>query len=342
MLKPSQGSIPTFRPTSSPELDTLLSTFRTRIFLPSHLLRPQRALIYRTKLQRTLLGDEPVTVSLSGSDEVHTLQPLNRLTDEPNTKASFSKILELMKESSDWACLPGFLEGLKGSRRKVTHAMLEKMVRRAAEMGMQGVVMDCLRRVERTGVVLDGVGLAREVMWGAILKAIQSGWSEGGLQKALKYGEDVLEMMEDPRHMNGRKLSSDDPRCKPEIVGVVLHLAAVRASKFKDGKDEDGKVQKYTERMLAMWGNANFAIKEESWWDANYSLMMWSPVWYGMKMARQILGENSVLGRKLNGTLLQDVTPVVQRARDVMQAQAPEHSRRRGLMMYSDLSNLSE
>ena len=274
---------------------------------------------------------------------MHTLKPLSRVKDEPNTRKSLNKVLELLGEGEarDWDCLPGFLEGLKGAGRKISPAMVEKLVRRASEKGRQGTVMECLRRVERTGVVLDSPEVAREVMLGALRKAMQSEWSEEGVTKALKYAEGFLELMEDPRHVQGRRLSSEDLRCRPETIGFAVLLAGVRAVKYSNKKDEDGKIRSYTERMLATWGNADYVVTNGAWSDANYKLVMWSPMWYGLKTAQQVLGENSEFGRSLDKAL-QDLAPSIQKAKDIISAEAPKNSKRRGLEMYSKLASVLE
>ena len=248
-----------------------------------------------------------------------------------------------MGESGDWGNMAGFLEGLKVARRKVAGWQVEKMVRRANEGGKMGVVHDVLRRVEKTGVGLWDVRVCREVMWGAVLKATQSGWSEEGIEKGVKYAENIWELMWDPRHVEEQKKVGMDPRGRPEIVGVMVLMHAVKAVKLGGGKDEAGMVERYAEVMLKRWENSRdtMVVDEQDWSDANYKLCVWAPVWHGMKMARQVVGAGSPHGKRLEKKLSQDLEPLVQKCQAIVLAHAPDEGMRRGLKMYEDVLQAS-
>ncbi|MCJ1287574.1 hypothetical protein MMC26_006926 [Xylographa opegraphella] len=338
--RPKHGPIPTFPPTSSPSLDALLSTFRTNVFLPSHLLRPQRALIYRRSLQHQLTGEDPITLTLptaspdgSGSEDF-TLAPLDHLRDEPATAPAFNTFLSLLRTTADWRLLPFFLEGLRTSGRKLAPARAEKMVRRAAAAGQMGIVGECARMVARTGVKLDEVGLAREMMWGAVQTAVLEGWSAQGTAAAAKQAEGTLVLMEDPAHVGGER--ARDPRRAPEVVGAGMGLVALRAGKAGEG-DAGGKVEKLARRTLDCWRYAELGGRDGSWWDANRALMWWAPVEVGMRAAMKVLGEQSELGRRLGEVLKADVEPVVQKAKGILEREGPAEGRRRGIVMYEEL-----
>lgn len=271
------------------------------------------------------------------------MHPLNHLTDEPNTRSSIAKVLDLMKEGRDWNNLPGFLEGLRTAKRKVRTWQVKKMVRRANVAGRQGTVMECLRRVEGTGVGLWELSVAREVMWGAVLRAGQAEWSKEGVEQALKFAEGVAELMEDPRHTleNAKGAGYADPRYMPEVVGVSVQLRAARAVLFGEGKDEGGRVKKGVEQLMACWGNKEMGFKEGGWNEANYQLMMWAPVWHGMKMAQKVLGKDSEIGLFLGTKVKRELEPLLRKARDVLVKKTPQDCGRRGLKMYDELSKVS-
>ena len=282
-----------------------------------------------------------MTVSIG--DEEFTLKPLNHLTDEPPFRRSFFRILDMMQEKRDWDNLPGFFEGAKMSGRKLKSYMAEKFVRRAAEMGRQGVVMRCVMDPERTGVKLDTKGVAREVVWGARKIAVDSEWSEEGVERALRYAEKVLELLEDERHIAGGEKGvtvrrKDDPRFAPEVLGAVLELVARKALMGEGSKDGHGKVERYAQRMMDMWGNTKIGLDDEQqWYAANDQLVMWTPVVNGMRMAVQCLGESSALGERVSTTLAQEVEPVVRKAREMVMAAAPPGRDRRGLTVYASI-----
>ncbi|KAL9124552.1 MAG: hypothetical protein Q9175_008211 [Cornicularia normoerica] len=134
-----------------------------------------------------------------------------------------------------------------------------------------------------------------------------------------------------------------NPRGRPEIVGVMVLMHAVKAVKLGGGKDERGMVEKYTEVMLKKWENSRgiMEIDVQDWSDANYKLMVWAPIWHGMKMARQIVGAGSPLGKRLGEKLRQDLEPLIQKSQAIVLAHAPEEGTRRGLKMYEDILQAS-
>ena len=331
------GALPTFQPTASPELDTLLSTFRSNVFLPSHLIKLQKDLLYRKKNHPLLTSDEPATVRLG--DEVLQLHPLSHVKDEPNTRTNFAKALDLMTETGDFRNLPAFLEGLKTARRSIKGYQLEKAIRRANESGRQSIVNDCLRRTESTGLNLGDLQKAREVMWGATMKAMQNNWSQEGVQKAARYAENFWELMHDAKH-HEKMHGLQDAKKRPEIVGVLLQLCAARAKRG----GEKNVVEKYAGLMLIRWENSreDMAIDEGVWNDANHKMLMWAPVWHGIMLAREVLGAQSAIGKKLEEKLGADMQPLMKKCQAILAANPPQEGGvRRGLNVYEELSKVS-
>ncbi|KAL8912092.1 MAG: hypothetical protein Q9171_002880, partial [Xanthocarpia ochracea] len=335
-------ALPSFAPTSSPELDALLSTFRSNVFLPSHLLKLQQNLIYKKKNHRLLTNtEEPATVRLG--NEVHALKPLDHRVDEPNTRKSMAQIVELCKEGRDWVNMVPFLMGLKTAGRKVKWWQFEKIIRRMGVKGGLGAVMEMARRVEETGVKLGHVQVAREAMWGGVLKCVQSGWSKEGVKEGEKFVEAMWQMLSEERHVDRNATGKEtDPKMKPEIVGVLLWIRALRSSLFGESQDVDGKIKRAAEMVLAVWKNADLTVDDNGWYDANHKLMMWTPVWHGMKMARKIVGENTVLGRDLATTITSDLEPLLRKAQENVSRHVSEDSSRRGLLLYDELSKIAE
>ena len=333
----SSGGLPQFNPTSSPDLDALLSTFRTNIFLPSHLLRLQRNLLYKPKNHFLLTSDEPATVRVG--NEVLQLQPLNHLRDEPPTRQSFAKILALMQEGRDWQNLPGFLEGLKTAKRKLHPWQIEKMVRRANLAGRQGVVLECLRRVEGTGVGLWDPEVVSEIMRGAVMKALQGSWSPEAVEKANKFARDVWDLLHDPRHAS----QSRAQRTRPEIIGILVQLEASYTLLSLPKADDTGKLQSAVELLLSNWDKKALILEDTAMTSptANQILMTWAPVWHGMTLARKALGESSKHGKLLEEKLTQDLQPMLERAGEVVTADEDLPQRgRRGMRMWEDLKGI--
>ena len=245
-----------------------------------------------------------------------------------------------MKEGKDFDTLPGILEGYKLARRNVTDAMKEKMIRKCSQVGKGGLIMKCIQEVDKTGIKLDSLSVARCVMLISVYRAIESEWSKAGLEKASRFAESILNMLEDPQHVVSKGTPKHlDPRIHPDILGVVLSSFATRAVRLQTAQDHDGKVAKYAQRMLSLWPNADFSLDKAGWHSANTQLLRWTPTWHGMNMALRVLNSKSELGRRLNDAFRKDVQPLVEKARDILLAHPPaEGGQRLGMKMYSDLA----
>ena len=238
-----------------------------------------------------------------------------------------------------------FLTELKTAGRKVKGWQFEKIVRRMGEKGGLGVVMEMARRVEGTGMRLGDVRVTREVMWGAVIKCIKEEWSEEGVKDAEKFIEGVWQMLSDERHVDRNAMGKEsDPKLRPEIVGVLLWIRALRSTLLEEKKDPNTKVKKAAEMILATWKTANTTLDNDnkSWNNANYKLMMWTPVWHGMKMAKKIVGENTALGRELANTISLDLDPMIKKAQQIVSQHAGGDGTRRGLVVYDALSKMME
>ena len=247
-------------------------------------------------------------------------------------------MLQLMKSQDDWQNLPGFLEELKISKRKLDAGLQEKMVRVASKAGRQDVIVECAKRVGRTGFALSDVKLVREVFWGLYEKAMRAGWQEEETALALAQAELVAELLEDHGHRGRRALGKGDPRCRPEVIGVLLALS----TKNVEGKTVevlDGKVATYAARLQATWHNADLEASElglqpDSWQEANYRLQLWVPVLRGMRLATELLDPKAPVGMWIRKEL-PAMESVVERARVETAKEASPSGSRRGLELFN-------
>ncbi|KAL8684704.1 MAG: hypothetical protein Q9218_008177, partial [Villophora microphyllina] len=144
---------------------------------------------------------------------------------------------------------------------------------------------------------------------------------EEGMREAERLVEGVWEMLSEERHVDTKtKREHGDPKMRVEIVGVVLWTRAIRRTLFSEMRDEDRKVKRGAEMLLAVWQKPEVETEEmkNEWWRQNGNLMTWTPVWHGMKMARKILGENTPLGRDLGNIITREVDPLLENARKVV------------------------
>ncbi len=221
------------------------------------------------------------------------------------------------------------------------------------------VVLACVAQAERTGLVLRDLRVVREVMWGAHLRAVRAAWAEDETRKALAQAEAVVLQLESPNHVGKIRLGAQDPRVRPEIIGVLLELAAARAANHTGRKDVEGKVEQYAARLMATWQHASFedfgrqdeaqtevATEAETgaemeaetkasttgrnWVVANYELQIWAPVFKGMRLASLVLNPKTELAGQLESRL-SSLETYLRQAADVVEESVTESKSRRGL-----------
>jgi hypothetical protein len=311
---------------------------RENVFLPAHLSKPHQALIFGAR-HRKVLEDDPVTVEVSG--ENFRLKHIDRTKDQPGTVEGLLKLISLMKDKKDWDNLPIFLEGLRIAGRKLKPQYWEKLVRKAGQASQQHTILECARRASRTGFVLKDLNLVREVMWWIQHKALSAGWSARSTKKALAMAEQIADLLEDEKHCGGTFISASDPRARPEVVGVLLQLAAAHA-KLSSGKDEDGKVEIYAKRLLGTLAR-KVNLRERlpmgrDLWTSNALLCYITPIVYGMREAAEILGPQSEIAKQLK-----DQEPALsaiatrEREKILAEESAEESSQRAGVWNYNML-----
>ncbi|OBT84464.1 hypothetical protein VE02_06452 [Pseudogymnoascus sp. 03VT05] len=303
-LSHQKHGFPTFQPTSSPELDNILSKFRNTIFLPAHLSKRHRDLVYAFKHKKSL-ETIPVTVEIGG-EEIR-LSHINRTKDVPNQRKGLREALGLMKDKKDWDNFLLLLEGLHSSGRMTDDVVSELFVRMACMAGRQDVVLESVRRVSKTGFRINTREIAKIVMWWIQYRPLANGFSQADTKKALSMAEQIAILMEDKAHAGGRVADSEDPRTSPEVMGLLLELSALNA-KHQGGKDEDGSVEKYAKSLLAslrdkelegMIGsrkNDPARIQEVT---SNSMLQIVAPILLGVRTAISILEQSSDTTRQL-------------------------------------------
>jgi hypothetical protein len=242
----SSAAIPKFKPTSSPELDAHLATIRSKVFVPSYLNKNQLKLVRQTK-SKSQLENDPVYATF-GDEEIR-LEHLDVTKDQPPKKA-FLQFFDLAKEPKDWQNLPALLEGWHHARPNLPVNWYPKMILRANQAGMLPIIIQCLWQVESNGFTLSTPIVRHAVFQSIRINAKESGWDKKVTEKSLKQAQTVLELMEKPEHCGSRTVSDSDPRAEPVAIGLPLELAATRAKTQFGGKDEDGLVATYANRLI--------------------------------------------------------------------------------------------
>ncbi|PYI06119.1 hypothetical protein BO78DRAFT_344299 [Aspergillus sclerotiicarbonarius CBS 121057] len=279
----SRNAVPTFTPTSSPELDQTLNRFREELFIPFGLGQQQRRLMFRQKYADRL-EQEPVTANLG--EEEFLLRPMD--PQSRPTKNEAIEAISLMKNTTDWNNLVSLLAGLRMSNRLIKASRMEWIVRKAAEANALGVVLECAKQVERTGLRLNEVGFVQRLFFELHRKAQAAEFEGPEVAKALSIATQLVGLMERPGHVQHDVVK--DPKRRPFVIGTLLELSAARALSEFGGKDQDGNVRLYSQRLLGSWSLGNFNSETTEWVAVDKMLQENIPIYNGMKLALQVHG----------------------------------------------------
>ncbi|KAI9721669.1 MAG: hypothetical protein M1828_005037 [Chrysothrix sp. TS-e1954] len=337
------GAIPSFQ-TTSPDLNTLLSTIRSKILLPGHLNIAQQKLVYRAK-NHAMLRTDPVSVEIG--DETFQLEPIDRTHDVPDSWDSLLQAIDLMKKTQrgeDWRNLGRLLAGMRKAGRRWKTWQWEKIVRDTGDGGAYWVLLECVRSCERTGLTLGSIRVVREIMWAGRTNAVRSGWDEMSKMKVLRYLEEICLLLPARRHREALVNSEEkiDPQRQPDIIGVILELATARLDSLENGTETASEAQKdvemYLKRLLPTLGDSSLESPDFAnappGLTANYELLRWVPVYKGLESARKLLGNGTphkeVVDRKL-GELSKRLETCRTIIVDDNEGSEQHKSRRRGL-----------
>ncbi|GES64183.1 hypothetical protein ATEIFO6365_0008025300 [Aspergillus terreus] len=280
----SKNAIPSFSPTSSPELDQALNRFREELFIPFGLGTPQRKLMFRQKYADRL-DEEPVSVTI-GEDEPFLLRPMD--PQSRPTKKEAVDLIALMKTTKDWQNLIPFLSGLRMSHRILKSDRWQWLIRRAGQSDALGVVLECAKQVERTGLRFNDVDVVQRYFFELHRKAQRGDFQDPAVSKALSLGKQAVTLMETPEHVEHNM--EQDPKRKPFVIGTLLELSAARALNVCEGKDETGDVSLFARRLLGSWELGTFDREAKDWVSIDRMLQENVPIYNGMKLALQVNG----------------------------------------------------
>ena len=333
-------AIPSFTPTSSPELDELLLTYRAKVFTPHALQKYHRDLMYKPSRHQILLNDPGVTVTLSNNEEVK-LMPMDP-HDKPNKGKSLVTLVRLLEnsvDSKDWNNLPPFLEGMVMAKEKLPEGWLQTVVRKANERGRSGVIVRCAEMVKKTGVTFADPPIAEEMMLGCHMRAARARWTGEEVENALRQAEQVVLMMKAKEHCGGKlREGQEDMRKSMMVIGVLLELAAARATHINAGKDVDGKVIRYAKNALVLC-QQSLVQSAKNHIEAARGLERWLPLWAGFKVAQNV---DTVRQSNLASSLrdqAEKLEVAINEAKTQVEEQAVGKPRR-CLNMYNEVSSL--
>ncbi len=246
----TQGVLPNFLPPSSPELSALLSTFNSKVLLPSHLTAEQQKLVYSQE-SRAKLEAEPVEITLG--DVTLPLEHIDR-NRLPNRFKHLKQIISRSETKEDWENVVRCLEGFEEAGIEVRAQWQEMVVRKLNLADMQHLVLKALQRPKASGIRLSNLGVLRQVLRTVHDKAALADWAQEDTHKSFKLAKQVVELMEDEEHCGSQKRrvkkgesSEGDWRGRPSVVALPTEMAAVLAEKYGGDKEE---VKKLCNRLI--------------------------------------------------------------------------------------------
>lgn len=302
-------AIPKFTETSNAELDDVLATMRSKHFIPANLTPAQRRLIFG-KQGRVELASNPQTIEIA--QERIELKWLDRRTEIPNRSKLFRQAVELMVQDGSreaWGNLLQLLIGLRRSGVEIKKMEMERVIRLAIDNGHFDAILQCLARADETSMQLTRPEVLEGVLLGLRKLGQADGWSQQSIQSAMARGLAVAQLLEMDIHGGGKKMKAQDLRRDPRVIGLYLELSAVFAQKHQAGKDVDGRVKAYSERLLynlegskdvsRVYCNRNvtplsltprqITITEPATYGPYNDIMLSIPILHGLKIAQKIL-----------------------------------------------------
>ncbi|KAI1505537.1 hypothetical protein F5X99DRAFT_368391 [Biscogniauxia marginata] len=255
---PRNVHITKFTPASSPELDELLNTIRTKIILPSYLPQNQRKKIASKKYEKTLQAD-PIIMEIDG--EVFKFRHLDNTTDIPSTRHSVIQAISQFNAPQDFSNLVPLFEGIANTGYKFDEGFYCKIIRIMGIRGHITSIIECARRVKTTNFRLDTSEKVNNILHYVQMMAIESEPERREIQirKSLRWAELVIEMVQEEDHEP--RLTKDEVLVAgelpldrdPMVLLAPLHLAALLA-KYETAESElRDKIVDYAEDIVSLW-----------------------------------------------------------------------------------------
>lgn len=289
-----QAPIPSFKSTSSKELNDLLTAIRTKIILPKRMTKEQRKLIYmKTNIPK--LSSDPISIDVVG--ERFPLQHINRLRDVPPLHKSFRKIITEL-EPQDWDMVGDVCAAYREANGSVLPtSWMVYIAMEGFKKGQGAKIMDLARRAADTGYFLRDFTVVKCVLVGIRKEVVAKDWQKEDAIKAISRIEQIFELLERDNSRGGtRKVTGRDPRQAVEIMGHLLEATAMHCYRNCNAKDVNGKVALYASRLIGFNFDIpaearSFAMRSES--ERWSFLSRFTPVVHGIEMTAKILGEDS-------------------------------------------------
>ncbi|KAF3479472.1 uncharacterized protein GIQ15_06448 [Arthroderma uncinatum] len=236
------------------------------------------------------LENNPIVVNVGTEEapEDYMLKP-RKISDGP-TNTDLSKLIRLLKTDDDWHNLISFFTGLHSSKRTISAANLEIIMRKSGELGMESYCLFAATQSQQTGVFLRNPDVAWSLLFALRQKAEKAGFKGPDAHLALQQVEVVARLLNSPEHTN--EYAKRDPKRQPNVIGILLELKATHALDAFNGRDEDKGVWSYADKLVRTWPLEEVGVSP-LWTKANWRLRKYVPMWNGINMALQVEGIKS-------------------------------------------------
>jgi hypothetical protein len=248
--RPASSALPAFAPTENQEFNGIIEDLRLKHFFPASLRPTERKVLYREK-NKQLLEDNPRIVEFGGKETQY--QYIDRQKDVPNRSKLLRKAVDIIADGGEkeWANLPTLLQAFyKIVQKPVDDKHIEKLIRKAVAHNNLPAFFKCLYMVDRTGLSLKNNNILEALLLAVRRRASKNDFSKPATQVALKHGSEIADLLETEQHGTAKVLALDDPRIRPQVIGLFLELAAVNAQ-LNGGKDDSGVVKSYAQKLLS-------------------------------------------------------------------------------------------
>ena len=250
--------MPSFTPSSTPELDALFYDFRDKVFIPDSLSPTHRHLLYSREKDTVLTNEPGVTVTIAEDEEIKLLP--QEYQERPNKRKSYSKIRTLLTDNEDnvaWQNLFPFMHGLTKSTAWAPHVFCEQVIKLGVRQGKSQHIVKLFDQPSKTGFSLRRPALARALMYAYHERAEAVNFKGDEFDRIVGETNHIASLMEHADHCGAVTDTTDttdpkyDSRRSLLTIGLLLELTAAKSINT-GAKDPDGQVSDYLAKALAL------------------------------------------------------------------------------------------
>lgn len=147
---------------------------------------------------RSHLEQNPVVIEVEGLE--HKFSSIDRFKGVENSKTILNRALAKMQSAEDWSNLGTLLAGYKKAGIKLKADHWGKIVRVAGTRGHIYAVIECAKQADQTGLLLTNRETVVRVLAFINDKITESKWDAAETKQALRWAEQVLDLLQRPEH----------------------------------------------------------------------------------------------------------------------------------------------